>query len=138
MQTNRSIPACTVIPELPYSNVSEASAWLCKAFGFTERLRIASHRIQMNVGNGAIVVVERQSPAQPGGRCGHAILVRIEALDEHFARAQQSGVTVLRPPETHPYGERQYTVEDPGGHVWTFSETISDVHPQDWGGELVS
>ena len=138
MKINRSIPDSVVIPELPYTNVSEAAAWLGKALGFTERLRILNHRIQMNVGAGAIVLVERASPALPRERCGHAILVRIEALDEHFTRAQHHGATVLRPPATHPYGERQYTVEDPGGHVWTFSETISDVHPQEWGGELVS
>lgn len=36
------------------------------------------------------------------------------------------------------YGERQYTAEDPGGHVWTFTELVADVHPRDWGGELIA
>jgi hypothetical protein len=36
--------------------------------------------------------------------------------------------------ETHPFGERQYTAADPGGHVWTVSQTIADVDPRDWGG----
>jgi uncharacterized glyoxalase superfamily protein PhnB len=31
-------------------------------------------------------------------------------------------------------GERQYTAEDPAGHQWTFSETLADVAPGDWGG----
>ncbi len=35
------------------------------------------------------------------------------------------------------YGERQYSAEDPAGHQWTFSETIADVAPEDWGGETV-
>jgi uncharacterized glyoxalase superfamily protein PhnB len=38
--------------------------------------------------------------------------------------------------KTHMYGERQYTVEDPGGHRWTFSQSVADVDPADWGGEL--
>ncbi|MDM7913702.1 MAG: hypothetical protein QUU85_00340 [Candidatus Eisenbacteria bacterium] len=37
---NRSIPRSTVIPEVPCSDVPEAAAWLCGAFGFAERLRV--------------------------------------------------------------------------------------------------
>ncbi len=59
MRTNRSIPNAVVIPELAYSNVSEAAKWLCRAFGFRERLLIANHRAQLSVGeSGAIVVME--------------------------------------------------------------------------------
>jgi hypothetical protein len=36
------------------------------------------------------------------------------------------------------YGERQYTAEDPAGHQRTFSETLADVAPEDWGGTSVS
>ena len=41
MSTNRSMPTATVIPELAYPDVGEAVDWLCRAFSFTERLRIA-------------------------------------------------------------------------------------------------
>jgi hypothetical protein len=34
----------------------------------------------------------------------------------------------------YPYGERQYTAEDLGGHRWTFSQSIADVAPEEWGG----
>ena len=37
-------------------------------------------------------------------------------------------------PTDFEYGERQYTAEDPAGHQWTFSETLSDVAPEEWGG----
>jgi hypothetical protein len=57
MLTNRSIPACSVIPELPYRSVTSAADWLSRAFGFSVRLRIADHRIQMNVNGCAIVLV---------------------------------------------------------------------------------
>jgi hypothetical protein len=39
------------------------------------------------------------------------------------------------PPTDYPYGERQYSTEDPAGHTWTFSQTIKDVNPAEWGGE---
>jgi uncharacterized glyoxalase superfamily protein PhnB len=42
------------------------------------------------------------------------------------------------PPADYPYGERQYTAIDPAGHTWTFSQTIKDVDPADWGGVLLS
>ena len=31
---------CTVIPQLVYDDVTEAIAWLCDRFGFTERWRV--------------------------------------------------------------------------------------------------
>jgi uncharacterized glyoxalase superfamily protein PhnB len=54
MKSNRSMPASTVIPVLAYPNVSEAADWLCDAFGFTMRVRIADHRVQLNAGDGAV------------------------------------------------------------------------------------
>jgi hypothetical protein len=37
-------------------------------------------------------------------------------------------------PTDFEYGERQYTAEDLAGHQWTFSETLADVAPEEWGG----
>ena len=53
MLSNRSMPSATVIPELGYPDVNEAATWLCTAFGFVVRLRIADHRIQLTAGDGA-------------------------------------------------------------------------------------
>ena len=39
-------------------------------------------------------------------------------------------------PTDFPYGERQYTALDFSGRAWTFSETIADVDPREWGGDL--
>lgn len=136
MLTNRSMPRCTVIPELAYPDVTEAADWLCNAFGFTVRLRIADHRVQLNVGDGAVVVTERHDPAAQTSPAvlAHAVMVRVEDAHAHHARAKEHGARVLRPPTDYPYGERQYTAVDPGGHCWTFSQSIADIHPSDWGG----
>ncbi len=133
MIPNRSIPDSVVLPEFAYADVPAAAAWLCDAFGFAVRLRIADHRVQLNVpGGGAVIVVE--SGAETG--CAHAVLVRVGDVDAHHARATAHGARVLRAPADHPYGERQYTVQDVGGHAWTFSQTLADVDPASWGGEL--
>jgi uncharacterized glyoxalase superfamily protein PhnB len=38
-------------------------------------------------------------------------------------------------PTDFEYGERQYAVEDLAGHQWTFSQTLRDVAPAEWGGD---
>ena len=62
-------------------------------------------------------------------------MVRVENVDAHYERSRHQGATILRIPETYPYGERQYTAEDLVGRRWTFSESITDVDPVSWGGE---
>jgi uncharacterized glyoxalase superfamily protein PhnB len=132
---NRGMPPGPVIPELPYADVPASARWLCAAFGFTERLLIGSHRIQLHVGDGAVVVVEGGSGA---AESGSRIMVPVADVDAHCARARAAGARVVREPETHPYGERQYSVLDPGGHRWTFSQSVADPDPASWGGELVN
>jgi uncharacterized glyoxalase superfamily protein PhnB len=138
MLANRSIPRSTVIPELAYPDVTEAADWLCDAFGFTVRLRIGNHRAQINVGDGAFVVTELhvREGADAGGTAehAHAMMVRVEDVHSHHEHAKQRGVRILRPPADYPYGERQYTVEDVGGHIWTFTQSIADIDPESWGG----
>jgi uncharacterized glyoxalase superfamily protein PhnB len=131
---NRSVPAATVIPVLGYADVGQASAWLCDAFGFRERLRIGDHRIQLVFGDGAVIVTDGGPAASPPVGPGHSVLVRVEDVDRHHERAVERGAHILRPPADYPYGERQYTAEDPGGYRWTFSQSIADVAPETWGG----
>jgi uncharacterized glyoxalase superfamily protein PhnB len=136
MLANRSIPQCTVIPQLAYPDVRRAAAWLCDAFGFSVRIFIGDHRVQLNVGDGAMVVTEQKTPG-PQRSSGISVMVRVTDADAHHERARRHGAVILRPPEDYAYGERQYSAEDLNGYVWTFSESIADVEPEDWGGEPV-
>jgi len=130
------MPRSEAIPVLENPDVGEAARWLCDAFGFTLRLLKGAHRAQLNVGTGAVVLVEQSSgPGRPGGRRhGESVLVRVDDVARHHKRARRHGARILRPPADYPYGERQYSVEDLAGHVWTFSQTIKDVAPETWGG----
>jgi uncharacterized glyoxalase superfamily protein PhnB len=137
--SNRSIPSVSVIPELAYPDVVEASEWLCRAFGFAERLRIGDHRVQLVYGEGALVVTELGAhPAPEADRATHAMLVRVENADAHRKRAAAAGATILDEPTDYPYGERQYNALDLGGHRWTFTQSIADVDPAEWGGTSVN
>ncbi|MEZ0447557.1 VOC family protein [Cellulomonas sp. ICMP 17802] len=137
---NRSAPASAVVPVLTYPDVRAAVTWLAAAFGLVERVRIgADHRAQLRCGDGDVIVADTGSDRRPPrpGEVVQSVMVRVDDVDAHCLRARQNGARVLMEPTDFPYGERQYTAEDPAGHRWTFTETIADVDPQDWGGELV-
>ena len=137
MQRNRSMPAGIITPELGYRDVDRAAEWLCEAFGFAPRIRIPGHRVQLDLGGGAVIVRERQAcdiPFPPDIEWPFAVMIRVDDVDGHCERAIRAGARLLSPPTDHPYGERQYSCRDIGGHAWTFSQSIADVAPGAWGG----
>jgi len=142
MKPNRSIPAATVIPVLIYPDVREAVVWLTAAFGFEERVQIGeNHRSQMKVGEGGAVILgdvryDRIPPRK--GEVNHSVVVRVEDALAHCERARAHGAKIIDELRDFEYGERQYSAEDFTGHQWTFSETLKDVAPEDWGGTTVT
>jgi uncharacterized glyoxalase superfamily protein PhnB len=139
MLANRSMPPGTVIPVLQYPDVGEAAGWLCRAFGFTERLRIGDHRTQIDVGDqAAVVVAHGPSPRSLGSTATVSLMIRTADAGRQLERAQALGAEIASPLQDQPYGERQFSVRDPGGYVWTFSETTGDVDPASWGGEWLT
>ena len=137
LAANRSMPTCTVTPVLLYPDLRAAVDWLGAAFGFDERLRIGDHRAQLCLGAGCIVAAQSDPPYPLGVNSTHAIMVRVADVAAHYRRAAAAGARIASPPTEYVYGERQYTTVDLGGHVWTFSQTIADRHPAEWGGELI-
>src|SRR5450755_1790123 len=140
MKPNRSIPAATVVPVLIYPDVRAAVAWLTAAFGFAERVRIGEdHRSQLSVGDGAVIIGDVRHDRRPPrrGEVTHSVMVRVQNARAHCERAREHGARILMEPADFEYGERQYSAEDLAGHQWTFSETLADVAPEEWGGESV-
>jgi uncharacterized glyoxalase superfamily protein PhnB len=141
LKPNRSIPQATVIPVLIYPEVREAVEWITRAFGFVERVRIGeNHRAQLAFGDGAVIVgdVRHDRIAPRAGEVTHSVMVRVDDADSHCAHAREHGARILMEPTDFEYGERQYSAQDPAGHQWTFSQTLADVAPEQWGGELLS
>ena len=144
---NRSMPPGGIIPELGYRDLRAAVGWLCNVFGFRERLRIGSHRVQLLVGQASVVayaltageplLVENAEQATLSPAATFGLMVRVVDVDAHYHFVQERGARILQPPENYPFGERQYTVEDTGGYRWTFSQSIVDTDPAEWGGELL-
>jgi uncharacterized glyoxalase superfamily protein PhnB len=140
MVVNRSAPRATVVPILVYEDVGKAIDWLCRTFGFTERLRAAGPggsvtHAQLDIAEGAVMLGRQGAEFRPPrpSEVSQYVTVHVEDVDGHYEHTRQNGAHIVKLPADMPFGERQYTVEDLGGHRWTFSQSIADVAPEAWG-----
>ena len=141
MHHNGSIPPSPVIPVLTYPDVRAAVDWLVAAFGLEERVWIGdNHRCQLRLGDGALIAADASNGRRPpgAGEITHSVMVRVDDARSHCERARGAGALIRMEPTDFPFGERQYTAEDLAGHRWTFSETVADVEPEQWGGVSVN
>jgi uncharacterized glyoxalase superfamily protein PhnB len=129
---NRSMPSNDIIPVLAYPDIDAAAHWLCTVLGFRLRWKAGNHRAQLLFKKSAIAITEAR---QPFTSRGITMMLQVDDVNLHFENAKAAGATILSPPSEYPYGERQYTLQDPGGHHWTFSQSVTDLLPEDWGGE---
>jgi uncharacterized glyoxalase superfamily protein PhnB len=136
---NRSMAPGTVIPVISYPDVRQAAKWLGEAFGFIERLRVADHRVQMRLGEASVILSLGlpRDEVRSATEATHSVIVRIADVDSHYLKAKAAGALILHEPQIFPYGEKQYSAEDLAGHVWVFSQSVADLDPADWGGELI-
>lgn len=140
MVVNQSAPRATVVPILVYEDVGQAIDWLCATFGFRERLRAAGPpgivtHAQLDIAEGAVMLGRQGAEfrAPRANEVNQYVIVHVDDVDKHFEHSQRCGARILQSPADMPFGERQYSVEDVGGHRWTFSQSIADVAPEKWG-----
>jgi uncharacterized glyoxalase superfamily protein PhnB len=146
---NRSAPGA-VVPNLCYEHVDPAARWLCDVFGFRERFRYGPKDeplgAQLSLGDGVVMVFtprrghgeaeDFEFHAPRRGAASHAITVRVDDVDRHHEHARTHGARILLVPKTYAFGERQYSVEDFAGGLWTFSQSVADVPPEEWGADV--
>jgi uncharacterized glyoxalase superfamily protein PhnB len=141
------VAAQRVIPMLAYEDPAVALDWLAQAFGFRETTRYTEPdgritHAEMQIGDALIMLAnptpDYQGPKRHRESCEAArrwsnnpyvidgVLVYVDDVDEHFARAKQAGATVLSAPEDREFGERHYRAEDPEGHRWMFAQQLQD------------
>ena len=129
-----------VVPMISYEDGIAALEWLHRAFGFEEVTRMveADGRLshgEMMAGDGLIMLAsptpDYRSPKHHREACEQArkwsavpwiidgVLVYVDDLDSHFARAKAAGATILSEIESGPPG-RRYRAEDFEGHRWFF------------------
>ncbi len=134
-----------VIPMISYEDGNAALDWLARAFGFRERTRMTGKdgRLahgEMEAGGGLIMLAsptpDYQGPKRHRETCEQArkwsavpwiidgVLVYVDDLDAHFARAKAAAAHILSEIEEGPPG-RRYRAEDLEGHRWFFFERDS-------------
>jgi uncharacterized glyoxalase superfamily protein PhnB len=144
----------TVIPLIAYEDAAAAIDWLVTAFGFEEKLRYTRDdgtvtHAELELGGGVVMLAtpthEYVSPRRHREHCEDArksadnpfvvdgVLVYVDDVDAHFARAKEAGATILSELVDVEVGVRQYRVEDPEGHRWMFVQQIAQVAPEEWG-----
>jgi uncharacterized glyoxalase superfamily protein PhnB len=129
-----------------YKEAAKAIDWLCNAFGFEVRLKVEGEggRIEhseLTFGGGVVMVGEEmraEEKARPGrsprsldGANSQNIMVYVDDVDAHCARARAAGAKVTYEPAVSDYGEDYWTDKSYGcldveGHLWWFSERIRD------------
>jgi len=128
----------TFISAVFYDDPFAALDWLERAFGFQRVMVITNPdgslgHSEMSFGDGLIMVGGPWAdwigtPGSTGGRNTQNLHVQLETdLDGHHDRAVAAGGVVVQPPQAQFYGDRTYSVRDPGGHVWSFGQTVRQV-----------
>jgi PhnB protein len=139
MPSNPPADTPRIVPYLYYEDVGAALAWLTKAFGFVEQMRIPLPdgkimHAEMRMADGAIMMGCPGADYRNPKRLGHTtqnLLVYVDNIDAHFERARAEGATILEEPTDQPYGDRRYGAADPEGHCWYFAQHVRDVSMQD-------
>ena len=132
-----------VVPMISYADGPAAMDWLATAFGFEERERWLdqqgglSHG-EMSTGHG-VVMLATPTPAYENQRHHRAhceaaaawaaapwvidgVLVYVDDVAAHYARANDAGATLLSEVESGPGGSLLYRAEDLEGHRWMFMQ----------------
>jgi uncharacterized glyoxalase superfamily protein PhnB len=128
---------------LYYEDPNQAIAWLCNAFGFEVRLKVEGEggrveHSELVFGGGLIMVGHsdklprfpyRRAPGQIGGVNTQNLMVYVDDVEAHYARARAAGAEIVSELKTTDYGEehwtdRGYECVDAGGHHWWFYQRL--------------
>ena len=123
-----------IIPTLRYRDAPAAIEWLCRAFGFEEHLVVPGDddqiaHAQLTIGNGMIMLGSARDdefgelqapPPSPDATVSQSPYIVVEAIDEHYRHAVESGARIVMPLKKEDYGGKAYSCRDPEGYLWNF------------------
>ncbi len=131
----------SVQPYLYFKNAADAIAFYAKAFGATERLRMANKdgrigHAEISLGDSCIMMADENaaigaySPEHYKG-VPMSLMIYVEDCDVVYKNAIAAGATSLREPADQFYGDRMAGVADPFGFHWFIGTHIKDVSPEE-------
>jgi len=126
-----------------YDDAAGAIDWLCRAFGFTVRLKVAGEQgriehSELTYGEALVMVAQAgarpgrphpRSPRSIGGANTQSLMLFVDDVDAHCAQARAAGARIFEEPAVHDYGadywtDRSYGAVDVEGHHWWFTERL--------------
>ena len=123
-----------VIALLVYEDIAAAHDFLVQAFGFTPgsvhrdgegravhgEVRAGDLEVWLHREVGEMKLASPRSLAADSS----GLVVLVDDVDAHYARAKAHGARVEGEPKDQPYGQREYGARDPEGHRWWFATAL--------------
>jgi PhnB protein len=130
-----------VTPYLIVRDATRALEFYKKAFGATEVMRFPTPdgkiaHAEMKVGEGMFMLADEmpdqgyRSPETLEGT-PVSLMFYVRDVDALFARAVAAGAAVKQPLKDQFYGDRNGTLTDPFGHVWTVATHVEEVSQEE-------
>ena len=130
-----------VTPYLSIRGAANAIEFYKKAFGATERMRMAQPdgrvgHAELQIGDSCVMLADEfpemdfRGPHSVGGSPVHLHLY-VEDVDAVVAQAVGAGAKVVRAVQDQFYGDRSGTITDPYGHVWHVATHKEDLSPEE-------
>jgi PhnB protein len=131
----------TVSPCLIVNDAARAIDFYKAAFGAREIVRMAGPNntiahAELEIGNSRIMLGNEMPnmgyrSATSIGASPVTLYVYLPDCDSVVKKAVSAGAELTRPVENQFYGDRNGTIHDPFGHVWTIATHVEDVSPKD-------
>lgn len=130
-----------IVPYLNYADAKAAIEFLINAFGFEQGLLLEGPdgtvgHCELQLGGETVMLASEfgelglSSPKTLGGV--HAsVMVYVDDLDAHYARAKAAGAQIVQEPAEQFYGDRTYRALDPEGVGWDIHQHVRDVTPEE-------
>jgi len=128
-----------ITPYLLYEDAAAAIDFLTRAFGFTERMRMANEQggvahAELDYQGDALMLGTpgggHKSPRSTGVDSPAFVHLYVDDVDVHHAQAKEAGADITSAPEDQFYGDRTYGAKDPEGLSWYFAQHVRDPSPE--------
>lgn len=126
-----------MFPALRYQDGPAAVEWLQRALGFVPHMVVPGPdgsvaHAEMSFGGGMVMLgsAPNPDPANPWSTTAMGLYVRVDDVEAHYAKAKAAGAEIVMELYDTPYGSREYSLRDPGGHLWSFG-TYDPLKPQE-------
>jgi PhnB protein len=131
----------TATPYLIVNGAAKAIDWYKNVFGTKEEMRFPTPdgkiaHAEIKIGDSHIMLADEysemgyRSPLAHGGT-PVSIMLYVEDVDAVFNKAVAHGAQVKQDLKDQFYGDRNGTIADPFGHVWTIATHVEDVTPEE-------